>query len=62
MKTKQAQKRLHLTTETIRSLNTADVENVVGGAAKGGGNGNGEAGFLDSISISWGGHNCCNCK
>lgn len=63
MKNKNAQKRLQLTTDTIRSLTGDDVANVVGGAAQGGGRpGNGEAGFLDSISISWGGNNCCNCK
>ena len=55
MKTKKAQKRLNLSTETLRTLRTDEVQNVVGGAN------NEEVGFLDSVSISWGG-NCCNCK
>jgi len=55
MKTKKAQKRLNLSTETLRTLRTDEVQNVAGGA-------NDEVAFLDSVSISWGGHNCCNCK
>lgn len=56
MKNKNEQKRLNLSTETLRSLKTEEVQNVVGGA-----NGE-EVAFLDSISVSWGGNNCCNCK
>jgi hypothetical protein len=63
MKNKNAQKRLRLTTETLRSLTGDDVQNVVGGAVPGGGGRpGGEVGFTDSISISWAGNNCCNCK
>lgn len=56
MKNKQDQKRLRLSTETVRTLENDEVQNVVGGAN------NGEVAFLDSVSISWGGNNCCNCK
>jgi hypothetical protein len=63
MKSKNEQKRLRLSTDTLRSLTTEDVQNVVGGAVRdGGGGGGGELGFTNSISISVGGGNCCNCK
>ena len=63
MKSKNEQKRLKLSTETIRSLTADDVQNVIGGVAPGGvGPNGGEAGFTDSISISVRGNNCCNCK
>jgi hypothetical protein len=64
MKSKKDQKRLHLTTETLRTLRADEVQHVAGGAAPDGGAPGGQAaGFTDSFSISWGGnHCCCNAK
>ncbi|TMQ05964.1 MAG: hypothetical protein E6J90_47495 [Deltaproteobacteria bacterium] len=63
MKNKRSHKRLQIATETLRTLASDDVRNVVGGAVQDdGGRPGGAVGFTDSISISWGGNNCCNCK
>ena len=54
-KDKQLQKRLRLDAETIRSLETAELDHVVGG------NQAAAAGIGLSISISIGG-DCCRCN
>jgi hypothetical protein len=58
MKNKRASKRLQISTETLRTLATDDVRNIVGGVG-GGGPGGQAAGFTDSFSISIGGNHCC---
>ena len=61
MKSKRSHKRLQIATETLRTLTSDDVRNVVGGVQDGG-PGGAALGFTDSISISIGGNHCCNCK
>src|SRR5215467_6217900 len=61
MKSKKDQKRLHLASETLRTLRSDEVRNIVGGAAQddGGGPAGAANAFTDSFSISWGGNHCC---
>jgi hypothetical protein len=59
MKSKRSSKRLQISTETLRTLTTDDVRNIVGGVGQGGAPGGQAAGFTDSFSISVGGNHCC---
>jgi hypothetical protein len=51
---KEAKKLLRLDTQTVRVLQSNELEHVQGGQE------DAAAGW--SISISWAGNNCCNCS